>query len=296
MNSKQEYPLPIQKTFSRVFLLCLFLSGIAGGCILAATSTANTGLRILLLLIGIPNILPVLYLMLRLIRIVRSRYTIDRDGLTIHWGSQKMIIPIAEIEWVRPYAQMGYSITFPGLSQLGIFSGKRTSAELGDILFFATRQHDAILVGTSNEVLFLSPNDATSFQKEIREARYLGSITPIERQEIRVESTIRKVTTERGILLPLGVSFILSILLFLLYGFMIITRESFQLGSVTFNPASQFLLVPILSTIINILDVILVIILQRNSDLKPYTKLTAYTGLGMNTILCFSVGLSLLFF
>jgi len=203
---------------------------------------------------------------------------INREGLIIHWGFKKMIVPIQEIEWIRPYAQMGYTIPIPALARLGIFSGKVFSSDLGEVLFFATRQQQAYLIGTSQEVLFLSPSDAQAFQKGVQEAVYLGSITPLERKSINLESPIRTIRSNFSLYLPLGVGILFDLLLFIAYGFITSQMTSFQVGHVLFEPSSGLIILPILSSFSTILSIFVSLRLYKEKSLSLYAYLLAYSS------------------
>ncbi|HAF61707.1 MAG TPA: hypothetical protein DCK95_05225 [Anaerolineaceae bacterium] len=294
MNDEQVFALPLKRTIKNILLLCLFLVGISMGCILVANTLENPGFRILLRIAAILILIPFLLLVMQMVRILRSKYRIDREGLTIQWGYQKMVIPIQEIEWIRPVDQMGYSIPLPTAAKLGIFTGKTYSPELGDILFFATQQQDAFLIGTTQEVIFLSPSDADAFQKGLQESVYLGSITPLERKSISVDSPFITIRTNLHLYLPIAFSFLLNLGLFVLVGFLANNRETIQVGTVLFESTSNLVVIPILALLLNILDGILIPFLYKNESLRPYAFLTSYSGLITTLLLSIAIVISIL--
>ena len=223
--------------------------------------------------------LPVLLLVFQLFQIARSSYVANREGLTINWGFQKMVIPIQEIEWIRPYDQMGYSIPLPFLGKIGIFSGRLFLENLGDILFFASSLKDAFLVGTTQEVLFLSPANPQAFEKGIQEAVYKGSITPLERKDIQIASPTREIHSHPQLYIPLGLSILFSVGLFILFGFTLNLKDSIQVGFVRFDPAAGVVLLPIISAVFTTLNTIFAPKMLKNQELSLYAFLLAYTGL-----------------
>ena len=294
MNAEQIFQLPIKRAVFNILAFCLFLSGISVGSILIANTMENAGFRILLIILGILFLLPIFYFILLLFQITRSKYLIDREGLTIIWGLQKMVIPLNEIEWIRPYDQMGYSIPLPALAKLGIFSGRLFTPELGEVLFFATRQQDAYLIGTKQEMVFISPANPGAFQKGLQEAIYLGSITPPQRKSISFDSPMKNIRANLGLYVPLSIGLLLTLILFILYGFLSSQRESIQIGTTRFEPASNLLLIPILSAVFNLLDIIISPVIYKKEALKPYAILLSYSGFFLSAFLILSILISLL--
>jgi len=294
MNGEQVFRLPIKKAVVNILIFCLLLGGLSVGSILIAVSMQNAGYRILGYILGILFSLPVFFFLFQLFQITRSKYKINRDGLTIFWGLQKMVIPIHEIEWIRPYEQMGYTIPLPTLEKIGILSGHIFFGDLGDILFFATSQQNAFLISTSQEVLFLSPVDADAFQKGIQEAVYLGSITPLERKSIQIESPVGKVRSNLALYIPIGIGIILTLLLFILFGFVINTKDSIRVGLVLFEPASGVIILPIITAIFNATNTIFAPRIFKNEQLKLYAYLLAYAGPLVSFLLILSIVLGML--
>jgi len=293
MNAEKVFSLPIKRTITNIIVLCLFLAGISVGLFIVADTLANPGFRILWRILAALVLIPFLLLVIQMVRVLRSQYRIDREGLTIQWGYQKMIIPIQEIEWIRPVDQMGYSIPLPASAKLGLFNGKTYSPNLGDILFFATQQQDAFLIGTTQEVIFLSPLDADAFQNGLQESVYLGSITPLERKSISVDSPFLTIRANLQLYLPIAFSFLLNLGLFVLVGFVVNSRETIQVGSVLFESTSNLVIIPILAILLNILDGILIPFLYKNESLRPYAFLTAYSGLITTLLLSIAIIISI---
>ncbi|MHB8807102.1 MAG: PH domain-containing protein [Anaerolineaceae bacterium] len=294
MNGEQVFRLPTKKAVLNILILCLLLGGLSTGSILIAVSMQNAGYRILGYIFSILFSLPIFFFLFQLFQIARSKYKIDRDGLTVFWGLQKMVIPIQEIEWIRPYDQMGYTIPLPSLEKIGILSGRIFFGDLGDIFFFATSQQNAFLIGTSQEVLFLSPADAEAFQKGIQEAVYLGSITPLERKSIQIESPVNTVRSNPALYLPIGIGIFLTLVLFVLFGFVINIKDSIRVGLVLFEPASGVIILPIITAIFNIINAIFAPRILKNEQLKLYAYLLAYAGPVVSFFLILSIVLGML--
>ncbi|NMB62876.1 MAG: hypothetical protein GYA18_11140 [Chloroflexi bacterium] len=278
MNGEQTFQLPKKRTILNLLVLCIFMMGVSTGSFIIGSTLSNAGFRILAYITGMIFLLPLFIFLFLTFQISRSFYGINREGLTIHWGFQKMVIPIQEIEWIRPYDQMGYTIPTPGLARLGVFSGKIFTSELGNVLFFATRQQDAYLIGTSQEVLFLSPSDIQTFQKGIQEAVYQGSITPLERKSINLESPIRTIRSNFSLYFPLIIGVLFDLFLFIVYGFITTQKTTFQVGLVLFEPSSSIIILPILSSFFTILSILVSLRLYKEKSLRLYAYLLSYSS------------------
>jgi uncharacterized integral membrane protein len=293
MDGEQIYRLPIRRTIANSLVFGILCIGLSVGSALITSSMQNEGFRILGYILAILFAIPAIFFIFQIIRIARSRYAINRDGLTIYWGFQTMVIPIQEIEWIRPYDQMGYAVPFPALGKIGILSGHIFYQDLGDILFFATSYENAFLIGTSREVLFLSPMDAQQFQKGIQEAVYSGSITPLERKSIQMESPVNTVRANPALYIPLVVGIFLALLLFVLFGFIVNTHDTMQVGLIFFESTANVVIIPILAVIINGLNAFFAPRMAKNETLKPYGILLAFTGLLTSLFLIITLVLGL---
>ena len=279
MEGEQTFRLPLRNSLQNILILCLLFSGLSSGSILITSSLFNAGFRILGYVLGILFALPVLFFVFQIFQITRSKYVMNREGLTVYWGFQKMVIPVQEIQWIRPYDQMGYTIPLPSLEKIGILSGRIFFGDLGDILFFATSSKNAYLIGTTQEVLFLSPADAAAFEKGIQEAVYQGSITPLERKNIQIASPTKEIRSHPQLYIPLGLGILFTVVLFVLFGFTISMKDSIRVGFVLFEPAAGMVILPAITAVFSTLNAIFVPKLFKNQNLSLYAYLMAYTDL-----------------
>jgi len=276
-----------------LLIICVLCACLSAGCFLIAFSQQNPGFRILASIFGILFSLLALWILFQIVQILISYYRIDRDGLTICWGFQKMVVPIQQIEWIRPYDQCGYAIPMPFLERVGILSGHTFSQDLGNILFFATQQQNSILIGTAQEVLFLSPADIEAFQRGIQEAVYQGSLTPIERKSIQINSPFRAIRSSPSLYLPLLVGIFLTLVLFVYFGFLINRYDAIQVGLTLFKARSAIIL-PIFSAIFNLVNTIIAPKIAKKEDLKVYAYLMAYVGAFVPFFFILSIMVSML--
>jgi len=131
--------------------------------------------------------LPVLALVIyRLHGLWRSGYALDRNQLTIYWGSTRHIIPTREIEQLVPGEEVSSKIRFRGGRWPGMWIGQGDVPEIGLTLFNATTPLvDQLLVVTNIAAYAISPTDRAGFIKAF-EARYtLGPTQEVLQGSIR---------------------------------------------------------------------------------------------------------------
>ncbi len=109
------------------------------------------------------------------------RYDLDRNGLTLYWGADREVLPMAAIREVRPW-QGGERVRAGGLFWPGYHRGKGHSPTLGKVRFYATTGRSGqLLVRTDGETLVISPREPTRFLEELRIRQNLGVTRPLER-------------------------------------------------------------------------------------------------------------------
>ncbi|OGO52556.1 MAG: hypothetical protein A2148_08690 [Chloroflexi bacterium RBG_16_68_14] len=108
------------------------------------------------------------------------RYYLDRNGLTIHWGDIRQLIPMDRIERLVP----GRELPPPkvsGVSWLGHHVGHGKVGELGDVLFYAThRTHEELLyVVTPIQSYAITVQDEVRFAEDLQGHQKLGQLVSL---------------------------------------------------------------------------------------------------------------------
>jgi hypothetical protein len=83
------------------------------------------------------------------------------------------------------------------------------------------------------------------------------------------------------------------LLLFVLYGFVINTKEFIQVGMVRFEPAPGIIIIPVIAAIFNIINTVLAPRILKNEQLKLYALLLAYAGPVVSFFLVFAIVLGM---
>jgi hypothetical protein len=103
------------------------------------------------------------------------RYHLDRNGLTIHWGDIRQLIPMDRIERIIPGRELP-SPKVNGVSWLGHHVGHAEVEGLGDVVFYAThRTHEELLyVVTPAQTYAISVPDEARFAAELQGHQRMG--------------------------------------------------------------------------------------------------------------------------
>lgn len=107
-------------------------------------------------------------------------YSVDRNGLVIHWGLLSQVVPLAEIERLVPGTSAGVPHVV-GVSWLGYHVGRGQVERVGEVLFYSTHQspEQVLYVMTSERTYGISVPDPAAFAREIQRRQDLGSTAPV---------------------------------------------------------------------------------------------------------------------
>jgi hypothetical protein len=110
------------------------------------------------------------------------RYTFDRNGLTLHWGGLRQVVPMNQIVEVRQW-QEGERVAERGLRWPGYHRGRGRSHVLGEVHFYATAGRDRqLLIRLDDETYVISPRDVETFVQEVELRRNLGVTRQLQRE------------------------------------------------------------------------------------------------------------------
>lgn len=131
---------------------------------------------VLYLVLGIVAFAPIPILGYRAYALYRALYRLDRDSLQLRWGLRDEIIPLSDIDWVRPVDDLAHPLVAPATALPGAVLGLRRHRDLGIVEFLASRHRGLLLVGTPTRVYAISPADSISFLETFARAVELGSL------------------------------------------------------------------------------------------------------------------------
>ncbi|MCH7488857.1 MAG: PH domain-containing protein [Chloroflexi bacterium] len=108
------------------------------------------------------------------------RYYLDRNGLTIHWGDIRQLIPMDRIQRLVPGRELP-NPRVTGVSWLGHHVGHGDVDDLGNVIFYAThRSRDELLyIVTADQTYAISVDDEVRFAEELQGHQRLGQVVSL---------------------------------------------------------------------------------------------------------------------
>ena len=108
------------------------------------------------------------------------RYTLDRNGLVIHWGFVRQVIPLDQVKrLVR--GEAGALPHVQGVNWLDYHVGHAELEGIGETLFYSThrRADDLVYVVTPTQTYAVSPPYAQQFMTEVEAMRKEGAMVAL---------------------------------------------------------------------------------------------------------------------
>jgi hypothetical protein len=108
------------------------------------------------------------------------RYYLDRNGLIIHWGDVRQLIPMDRIERIVSGRELP-SPKVSGVSWLGHHVGHAPIGDLGDVIFYsAHRTHEQLVyLVTSAQTYAISVDDEARFAEDLQGHQKLGQLVSL---------------------------------------------------------------------------------------------------------------------
>ena len=283
----QDFKPLRQRGFILHFGALLLNLAVVGFFILQALNQQERGFFILYLIASVVFILPIPVVAYRLFALLRSRYLVDREGISIQWGLREVVIPMANIEWVRLASDLAFDLPLPPISVQGAVLGSRFHRDLGQIEYIASDASNLLLIASQNRVYAISPKDLRGFLNAFALSAELGSIAPIFVKSSSGNFLISALLKDKVTRLLLLTGIALTIVLLIATSFVIPLRETIPLG---FNPIGQgtegspserLLLLPLLSLSMLVFDFSLGAYLYR----KEGYRIASYLAFAASVIM-----------
>ncbi len=250
---------------------------------------------VLYILLALLLFIPIPILAYRGYALLTARYSIERDGLRLRWGLRAEDIPLTEVEWVRPAADLAFELPLPRLSWPGAIVGGLTVGDLGPVEYMASERDLLLLVATPARVYAISPADPVSFVRAFQYATEMGSLSPIDAYSARPASYLRSVWSDRAARVLILAGGALALALFVLVSLAIPGRQTASLGftssgqPIPAGPAVQLLLLPILGVLAYVMDSIGGAFFYRYDPWRPVAYLLWGSGVLTPAVLLLAV-------
>ncbi len=205
-------------------------------------------------------------------------YALERDGFRLHWGLRTEVIPINAITWVGLAGELGDNLPLPALRLPGSILGTRRMSGLGPVEFMAARTSDLVLIITHERTYAISPADPLAFLQAFQRLIELGSLRPLESQSIYPTFFLARVWETRLARSLILAGLFLTLLSLVWTSLAVSGRQQILMGfdlngkPRDLVPAVRLMLLPVLSSMIYLVDLLLGLFFFREEE----NRLLAY--------------------
>jgi hypothetical protein len=257
----------------------LILGGLVFTCLALASAffvlTAITPVAWLFsiyLAAGIAACFPLPMLSYRLLALNRAYYEMDRNVLRLHWGLRTVVLPLREIEWMRPVEDLTSALPLPRLPIPGAIIGVRTIDGLGRAEFMADSMVNGLLVAMPDTVYVVSPSDPRGFVALFHRSIEMGSLVSVQAESILPSFILGNVWDDRYARIFILSSFLLEVGLVIWILLLVTSVTQVRFGNVIPGqvaepvPAIQLILFPVLGGFVFLMDLIGGAFFYRNTE------------------------------
>lgn len=253
-------------------------------------SLAQPGLFFLIyLLLLLAAILLVPLMLYRAYALQASRYSLERDGIHLHWGLRSEDIPMDTVLWVGRVEDLGHPLPKPLLGWPGAVLGVRTLPEGKVVEYMAARASQLVSVVTTVRVFVISPRDRQEFISAYQRLSEYGSLAPVDSRSVFPAVLLARSWADLPARLLLMVSLLLSLALLVWVSLAIPAHPQISLhltldgNRLELVPGVRLLLLPVLNTFIFVADLVLGLFFYRQKTSQPLAYLlwgsSAFTSL-----------------
>lgn len=270
-------------------ILIFIILGISFVFFWMASITSTGVLFAVYLAFGVGAILPLPMLGYRFFALNRAYYDLNRNTLTVHWGLRTEILPLREIQWIRPVVDLVDPLPPPKLHLPGAMLGIRWIDGLGKVEYLADRMDGALLVAAPSVIYVISPEDSRSFLAFYSRGVELGSLDSVSAESIQPSFIIGKLWDDQ-IIRNLILSGFLVGAAVAIWSILIITSRSevyigYQgSGILELVPSIRLLLLPVINGLIFLVDIVASAFFYRRDDEK-YISYMVCSGSSVTGIL-----------
>jgi len=247
-------------------------------CILAFWRVSQTEVGpafSLFILLGVLSFIPLPFLGYRAYALLRSDYLLNRNTLRIIWGLRVEDVPVSDVEWLRSPADLNEPLRLPRIRLPGAVLGRRVTPGLGQVEFVASETRKILLVATARRVFAISPDNPAHFATSFQHAIEMGSLAPGAPQSQYPSFLLGEVWSIPAVrYLWLAGVFLNAALFIWVTAFIprldhVALGFSAQLQPLGPVPATQLILLPILSILLFMTGTLTGLFFYRHPDERP---------------------------
>lgn len=167
-------PYPTRSGF--VSLVVVFIFGAIAIWLLKLLLEQSQPYNIFILLVGLFLVLMMLGVTIYWTLVAFNlRYHLDRNGLIVHWGLARQLIPFHHIENIVPGIELSEPARFKGINLAGLRLGRGELGEGAPLQFYSTAAlANSLVIVTSNRAYAISPRQPESLVKAWQARQTLG--------------------------------------------------------------------------------------------------------------------------
>ena len=239
-------------------------------------SQASIGLMFMLYLLpALASVIIVPILVYRVYALQSAVYILQREGIRVRWGLRSEDIPMDDVLWVHPAAELSAPLPLPALRWPGAVLGKRHLAGGGEVEFLAGNFHDMLYIATPGGGMVISPVAPDRFLETFQRFTEMGSLTPLPARSVYPAFLLARVWSAklaRGLLLT---CVLLGLALLVWVSLSIQGRSQLHLGfrpdgsPGDLVPAVRLMLLPILNSFFFLVALFLGMLFFRRDDSRP---------------------------
>jgi hypothetical protein len=256
---------------------------LTGGAVYGLYRASQASIGPIFLLALLPAMLAVVLvpiLAYRAYALISSSYILQRDGVFLQWGLRIEEISMTTILWVRPAHELRGHLPLPLIYWPGAVVGIRRLQAAGTIEFMASSSRKLILIATPGHIFAISPDNPEAFLSTFQQLSELGSLSPITARSVKPSLLLGRVWNAPMARYLILAGILLDLALLVWVSLAIPGHESISLGFRPEGvprdpvPAVQLLLLPVLSSLIYLSDLILGMIFYRQDEHHPLAYLS----------------------
>ena len=255
---------------------------LAGGGVLGLSQAARAQAGAVFLLYLLPGGIAVLFvpwLIYRAAALQRASYTLQRDGVRLHWGMRSEDIPITAIQWLGPAGQLKSGFPRLLLSWPGALLGVRRLQDGRPLEFMASRPTQLLVILTAQRAFAISPEDPAAFMQTFRRFAEYGSLAPLAARSVYPDFVGQRFWADlpARLLLVAGAAAGLALLIWVSLVIPSHPQISLHLAAdgsaLERAPGVRLLLLPVLNSFFYVLDLMLGVVFYRRSTTQPLAYL-----------------------
>lgn len=224
------------------------------------------------------------------VELLTLRYHLDRNALTVAWGTGRQVIPLAAIQEIVPGRELKTAQGLRGIGWPGYMKGVLPLKQGGTVITHSTELLERqIVIVTATERYGISPRDVPEFVTALNTHRALGAVRTIQQRQERATWLLWPLWRDRRLwgLVALALLLNLTLVAWIMYRYSglpthIPLHFDAQGLADRIVPKEWLFVIPAIGILTWSLNVLLSLLLYGREKLAAY--LLGFTSLGVQVI------------